>query len=270
MSDTSEHQEQPAPESPLAHPAKFTSSDKRKNWLIAALAAACVGLAGLAGLFKYDSIQAEKIYAKNVETITRQRDESEASAQAADAEIQRRDVIAAKQIERLSISDGYPLRAERPIRPLDHNFLNDLAWLNSLPFGASKASVENAIPNLTCTGDGRGCSSGLGKNLNKQCLSGINRECETVVLFFSKEDALKTVLVSYKYVDFEGDHLIGFLRSMEDQMNAPSQTETFDGGMRTMHYSWKIGEHGIVLNAHSNREDGSRFYTLNITQAPVP
>lgn len=245
-------------------------SNKKQKFSIAALACTSLFFALIAGFFKYEAIDAERLYIEKIEALTQQKNQYEASAQVANAEIQRRDVAVAKELERLTVSDGYPVRAERPVKPLDYKFENkNVAWLNTLPFGASKESIKNAIPSLACTADGKGCTSGINKNLNQQCLLGIDRACEAIVLFFSNENKLESIFVTYKIVEIQSDPLIFFLGYLDKELGQPSRTFTSDAGIKTLHDAWKVGKHGIIFNSHTREQDNTpMFLSLKITQNP--
>ena len=185
--------------------------------------------------------------------------------------IARRDAAVAKELERLTVSDGYPIRAQKPIRPLDYKFENkNVVWLNNLPFGASKEAIENAIPSLVCTADRKGCTSGIDKNLNQQCLLGIDRACEAIVLFFSDDNKLESIFVTYKIVEIRSDPVVFFVAYLTQELGpASSIYYTSIAGIKTLHNRWKVGRHEISVNSYTREQDNtSMFLSLKIDQNP--
>lgn len=103
--------------------------------------------------------------------------------------------LASKAQPELALSDGMPLRAEKPISPLSTEKLPpSFAWLANLPFGVSEKQFTDTFKSAKCY-KSLPC---VMDNLYVQCLQGFKATCKVILLTFNETRGLVGFSAEYK------------------------------------------------------------------------
>ena len=96
-------------------------------------------------------------------------------------------VVVSKAQPGLALSNGMPLRAEKPIRPLNAEKLPaSFAWLAKLPFGVSERQFTDTFRGTGCYNTNPASRTCAVDTLNRQCLQGFNATCKVILLDFNE------------------------------------------------------------------------------------